>query len=40
MVIGRGNLIAETSVEEFTAQSQGDSVRVVTPTPTRFVTAL
>jgi ABC-2 type transport system ATP-binding protein len=40
VVIGRGCLIAETSVEEFTAQSGGDSVRVVTPTPQRFVTAL
>jgi ABC-2 type transport system ATP-binding protein len=40
VVIGRGRLIADTSVEEFTAQSQGDSVRVVTPTPTRFVTEL
>ncbi len=40
VVIGRGTLIADTSVEEFTAQSQGDSVRVVTPTPTRFVTEL
>jgi ABC-2 type transport system ATP-binding protein len=40
VVIGRGTLIAEMSVEEFTAQSRGDSVRVVTPTPQRFVTAL
>jgi ABC-2 type transport system ATP-binding protein len=40
VVIGRGRLIADTSVEEFTAQSQSDSVRVVTPTPTRFVTEL
>jgi ABC-2 type transport system ATP-binding protein len=40
VVIGRGTLITETSVEEFTAQSRGDSVRVVTPTPQRFVSAL
>ena len=40
VVIGRGRLIADTSVEEFTAQSQCDSVRVVTPTPTRFVSEL
>jgi len=40
VVIGRGTLIAETSVEEFTARSLGDSVRVVTPTPNRFVVAL
>jgi ABC-2 type transport system ATP-binding protein len=40
VVIGRGTLIAEMSVEEFTAQSRGDSVRVVTPMPQRFVTAL
>ena len=40
IVIGRGTLIADTSVEAFTARSQGDSVRIVTPTPQRFVTAL
>ncbi|HTU36398.1 MAG TPA: ATP-binding cassette domain-containing protein [Acidimicrobiales bacterium] len=40
VVIGRGSLIAETSVEEFTASSQGDTVRVLTPTPQRFVKAL
>ncbi len=40
VVIGRGTLIAETSVDEFTARSRGDSVRVVTPTPQRFVSAL
>jgi ABC-2 type transport system ATP-binding protein len=40
VVIGRGTLIAETSVDEFTARSWGDSVRVVTPTPQRFVSAL
>ena len=31
VVIGRGTLIAETSVSEFTAQSAPDAVRVVTP---------
>jgi len=40
VVIGRGALIADTSVEHFTARSCGDSVRIVTPTPQRFVTAL
>jgi len=40
VVIGRGALIADTSVEDFTARSRGDSVRIVTPTPQRFVTAL
>jgi len=40
VVIGRGTLIADTSVEAFTARSRGDSVRIVTPTPQRFVTAL
>ncbi len=40
VVIGRGSLIADTSVEEFTASSQGDAVRLVTPTPQRFVKAL
>ncbi|HVT42402.1 MAG TPA: ATP-binding cassette domain-containing protein [Acidimicrobiales bacterium] len=40
VVIGRGNLIAETSVEEFTARSSGDTVRVVTPSPQRFVSTL
>jgi len=37
VVIGKGRLIVETSVEEFTAQSRsmgaGQSVRVVSPTP-------
>ena len=37
VVIGRGTLIADTSVEEFTARSRADSVRLVTPTPQRFV---
>jgi ABC-2 type transport system ATP-binding protein len=40
VVIGRGALIAETSVEDFTASSKGDSVRLVTPTPQRFVKVL
>ena len=34
MVIGRGTLIAETSVDDFAARSHGDTVRIVTPTPT------
>jgi ABC-2 type transport system ATP-binding protein len=33
VVIGRGVLIAETSVAEFTAQNTEQAVRVVTPTP-------
>jgi ABC-2 type transport system ATP-binding protein len=40
VVIGRGTLIAETSVREFTAQHQAEAVRVVTPTPQLMVTAL
>jgi ABC-2 type transport system ATP-binding protein len=40
VVIGKGNLIAETSVDEFTAQYQSQAVRVVTPTPQLLVTAL
>ena len=40
VVIGRGTLIAETSVDEFTAQHQAEAVRVVTPTPQLMVTAL
>ncbi len=41
VVIGRGTLIAETSVREFTARAQGEtSVRIVTPTPQRFVSEL
>jgi ABC-2 type transport system ATP-binding protein len=40
IVIGRGKMIAETSVDEFTASGQGDRVRVVTPMPQRFVSAL
>jgi ABC-2 type transport system ATP-binding protein len=40
VVVGRGSLIAETSVDEFVARHHSDSVRVVTPTPQRFVSAL
>jgi ABC-2 type transport system ATP-binding protein len=40
VVIGRGTLIAETSVEEFTAQHKAEAVRVVTPTPQLMVSAL
>jgi len=40
VVIGRGTLIAETSVDEFVSRHHGDSVRIVTPTPQRFVSAL
>jgi ABC-2 type transport system ATP-binding protein len=40
VVIGRGTLIAETSVDDFVARHQGDEVRIVTPTPQRFVAAL
>ena len=40
VVIGRGTLIAETSVDDFVARHQSDAVRIVTPTPRRFVAAL
>jgi len=41
VVIGRGSLISETSVAEFTAQSAGEAtVRLVTPTPRIFLSAL
>jgi ABC-2 type transport system ATP-binding protein len=40
VVIGRGRLIAETSVDDFVTRHQSDAVRVVTPTPQRFVAAL
>jgi ABC-2 type transport system ATP-binding protein len=40
IVIGRGSLIAETSVREFTAQHTFESVRVVTPMTDLFVAAL
>ena len=40
VVIGRGTLIAETSVSEFTSQSVLDAVRVVTPMTDIFMAAL
>jgi ABC-2 type transport system ATP-binding protein len=40
VVIGRGTLIAETSVKEFTSQAALDAVRVVTPTTATFLAAL
>jgi ABC-2 type transport system ATP-binding protein len=40
VVIGRGTLIAETSVSEFTSQSALDAVRIVTPMAELFLTAL
>ncbi|HEX4433245.1 MAG TPA: ATP-binding cassette domain-containing protein [Acidimicrobiales bacterium] len=40
VVIGRGTLIAETTVDDFVASHRSDAVRVVTPTPQRFVAAL
>ena len=40
VVIGRGTLIADTSVDEFVARHQADAVRIVTPTPQRFVAVL
>jgi ABC-2 type transport system ATP-binding protein len=40
VVIGRGTLIAETSVEDFTARHQAETIRVVTPTPQLMVSAL
>src|SRR3984957_9153218 len=40
VVIGRGTLIAETSVKEFTARSTADAVRVVTPMGRALVSAL
>jgi ABC-2 type transport system ATP-binding protein len=40
VVIGRGALIAETTVDDFVAHHQNDGVRIVTPTPQRFVAAL
>jgi len=40
VVVGRGSLIAETGVDEFVARHRSESVRVVTPTPQRFVSAL
>jgi len=41
VVIGRGTLIADTSVEDFVGRHRSDdAVRIVTPTPQRFVAAL
>jgi ABC-2 type transport system ATP-binding protein len=40
VVIGRGTLIAETSVDDFVANHQNDAVRIVSPTPQRFVSVL
>jgi ABC-2 type transport system ATP-binding protein len=40
VVIGRGTLIAETSVEEFTSRHRAETIRVVTPTPQLMVSAL
>jgi ABC-2 type transport system ATP-binding protein len=40
VVIGRGTLIAETSVDDFVDRHHSDAVRIVTPTPQRFVAAL
>jgi ABC-2 type transport system ATP-binding protein len=40
VVIGRGSLIAETSVKEFVARSTGANVRLVTPEAGSFVAAL
>jgi ABC-2 type transport system ATP-binding protein len=40
VVIGRGALIAEMSVTEFTSQNALDAVRIVTPMTESFVTAL
>jgi ABC-2 type transport system ATP-binding protein len=40
VVIGRGRLIAETSVADFVARSGGAAVKLVTPDPTAFTRAL
>ena len=40
VVIGRGRLIAETTVDEFTAENSTEAVRIVTPSPQRFVATL
>jgi ABC-2 type transport system ATP-binding protein len=40
VVIGRGTLIADTSVDDFVARHQSDAVRIVSPTPQRFVSVL
>ncbi len=40
VVIGRGTLIADTSVEDFLSNHRSDTVRIVSPMPQRFVVAL
>jgi ABC-2 type transport system ATP-binding protein len=40
VVIGKGSLIAETTVKDFVARSKGAAVRLVTPEPDCFATAL
>ena len=40
VVIGRGSLIAETSIKDFVARSKGGRVRLVTPVPADFAAAL
>jgi len=40
VVIGRGALIVETSVDDFVARTSADTVRIVTPTPQLLVRAL
>jgi ABC-2 type transport system ATP-binding protein len=40
VVIGRGSLIAETSVQDFVARSGAAAVRLVTPEPEQFAAAL
>jgi ABC-2 type transport system ATP-binding protein len=40
VVIGRGSLIAETSVKDFVARSKGAMVKVVTPVAADFASAL
>jgi ABC-2 type transport system ATP-binding protein len=40
VVIGRGTLIAETSVNDFVSRHRDEAVRVVTPTPQLFVSTL
>ena len=40
VVIGRGRLVAETTVAEFTARSSGASVKLLTPDPGEFAAAL
>jgi ABC-2 type transport system ATP-binding protein len=40
IVIGRGKLIADTTMEEFIARSSGSAVRVRTPSPDKLVLAI